>query len=178
MCFFIDDASMPVVNEWGDQVTNELTRQLMEQSGFYFLDKDKRGDFKTIEGMQYIGAMGHPGGGKNDIAPRLKSKFLCFNMVPPLTSSVKSIYGSILNARFTTKNKASAEIISLSQKLIPATIQLWERVKGKLLPTPQRFHYLFNMRELSRVFQGVMDTPIESLPNIGRMVNLWRQGGR
>ena len=33
--------------------------------GFYFLDKDKRGDFKTIESVQYIGAMGHPGGGKN-----------------------------------------------------------------------------------------------------------------
>merc|ERR1719408_778183 len=56
MTVFIDDASMPLVNTWGDQVTNELTRQLIEMSGFYFLDKDKRGDFKTIEGLQYIGA--------------------------------------------------------------------------------------------------------------------------
>merc|ERR1719197_2126541 len=60
MTVFIDDASMPLINKWGDQVTNEITRQLIEWGGFYFLDKDKRGDFKTVENLQYIGAMGHP----------------------------------------------------------------------------------------------------------------------
>ena len=74
MLVFLDDLSMPIINTWGDQITNELTRQLIECNGYYFLDKDKRGDFKTIEGIQYLGAMGHPGGGKNDIPPRLKSK--------------------------------------------------------------------------------------------------------
>merc|ERR1719316_1151515 len=87
MCIFIDDASMPLVNTWGDQVTNELTRQLIETQGFYFLDKDKRGDFKTIEGLSYIAAMGHPGGGRNDVPNRLKSKYFLFNMVLPSNTS-------------------------------------------------------------------------------------------
>merc|ERR550532_2309404 len=100
---FLDDASMPLVNKWGDQVTNEFTRQLIESGGFYFLDRDKRGEFKKIENMQYLAAMGQPGGGRNDVPNRLKSKFLTFAMVPPSTMSVDNIYGSILRARFNSK---------------------------------------------------------------------------
>ena len=54
MTVFIDDISMPEVNKWGDQTTLELVRQLIEYGGFCFLDKDKRGDFKSCEDLLYI----------------------------------------------------------------------------------------------------------------------------
>lgn len=57
MTIFLDDLSMPEKNSWGDQPTLELVRQLVEMSGFCFLDKDKRGDLKNIEDLRYIGAM-------------------------------------------------------------------------------------------------------------------------
>jgi len=174
MTVFIDDASMPLVNKWGDQVTNELTRQLIEQQGFYFLDKDKRGDFKCVEGLQYIGAMGHPGGGKNDLPDRVKSKLLCFNMVLPSTVSVDNIYGSIMKAKFNAKAGSKPNIIQLSQKLTGITIDVWDKVKRSLLPTPSRFHYLFNMRELSRVFQGIMECSMDCLTAEETMVALWK----
>jgi dynein heavy chain len=36
------------------------------------------------------------------------------------------------------------------------TVTLWNKVQAKMLPTPAKFHYLFNMRELSKVFQGII----------------------
>ena len=174
MTLFLDDISMPVVNTWGDQVTNELTRQVMEFEGLYFLDKDKRGDFKTIELLSFIGAMGHPGGGRNDIPNRLKSKFFLFNMVLPSTVSVDNIYGSILRARFTTKNGFAEQAIGLSKKLTAITIDVWNKVKQSLLPTPARFHYIFNMRELSRVFQGILETSAEVLTSAATVGGLWK----
>lgn len=75
----------------------------MEQGGFPFLDKDRRGDWKTVDDMQYIAAMGTPGGGKNDIPNRLKRQFFKFNMVLPSITSINDIYGQMLAGRFPKK---------------------------------------------------------------------------
>lgn len=153
---FIDDISMPFVNTWGDQVTLEIVRQLIEERGYYFLEKDKIGDFKKIENLIFIAGMGHPTGGRNDIPNRLKRQFFTFNMILPSKESVDNIYGTIIDSVFTTKN-FSEDVVENAKRLTGSTIALWERVKKKFLPTPSQFHYLFNMRELSRVFQGIIE---------------------
>lgn len=166
MTIFMDDLSMPEVNTWGDQPTLEMVRLIVEYGGFCFLDKDKRGDFKVCEDLQYIAAMQHPGGGKNDIPNRLKRNFFIFNMVLPSITSINDIYGQMLDGRFPT-NKFPEETISVVKKLTSATIALWKTMKDKMLPTPAKFHYIFNLRELSRVFQGIMLTPTETIKTGG-----------
>eukprot|EP00814_Leptocylindrus_danicus_P009510 CAMPEP_0116004988 /NCGR_PEP_ID=MMETSP0321-20121206/911_1 /TAXON_ID=163516 /ORGANISM="Leptocylindrus danicus var. danicus, Strain B650" /LENGTH=4605 /DNA_ID=CAMNT_0003473357 /DNA_START=128 /DNA_END=13942 /DNA_ORIENTATION=- len=162
MTIFFDDVSMPEINKWGDQTTLELLRLTIEQGGFFFLDKDKRGDFKTCEDLQYLAAMQHPGGGKNDIPNRLKRNFFIFNLVLPSITSINDIYGQMLDGRFTSAEFDDKTLDSVS-KLTDATIQLWRIMKAKMLPTPAKFHYIFNMRDLSRVFQGVLLTPKDSI---------------
>ena len=167
MTVFIDDISMPEINEWGDQPTNEIVRQVIEASGLYFLDKDKRGDFKVCEDLRWMAAMTHPGGGRNDIPDRLKRQFFAFNLVLPSLKSIDDLYGQMLAGRFKPADFSDATMAVVS-KLTAATIQLWNSVKAKMLPTPAKFHYVFNMRELSRVFQGVLLTPKDSIRTGGQ----------
>ena len=47
MTVFLDDLSMPFVNQWGDQITNEAVRQLLSQGCMYSLDKPI-GDLRTV----------------------------------------------------------------------------------------------------------------------------------
>ncbi|CAE7947026.1 SWA2, partial [Symbiodinium sp. KB8] len=109
-----------------------------------------------------------------DIPNRLKSKFFLFNMVLPSTVSADNIYGSILRARFNAKQGTSAGILSLTRNVTAATISVWTKVQKVLLPTPSRFHYIFNLRELSRVFQGILETPQTVIVDEEKFVSLWR----
>jgi len=59
--FFVHDISMPVINCWGDQITNEIVRQCLDEDGCY--NVDKAGEWRIFADMGHISGMMHPGGG-------------------------------------------------------------------------------------------------------------------
>lgn len=67
------------------------------------------------------------------------------------------------------------EVQAMTDNLVQATLKLYNSVLSSLPPTPSKFHYIFNLRDISRVFEGLcLATPDHFDSNPQRLVRLWR----
>lgn len=82
MHVFVDDISMPMMNKYLDQPTLEIVRFLIENRALYPVKED-RGILREVVNLKFLGAMTHPGGGRNSIPNRLKRHFFSMNLTPP-----------------------------------------------------------------------------------------------
>jgi dynein heavy chain len=117
---FVDDITMPSVEEYGAQPPIELLRQFQDFKGFY--DREKL-FWKDIENTVLVAASAPPGGGRNPITKRLSRHFhmLC---LPPSTDIVlKHIFGSIFSGFLRSKPFVD-EIKALADKVTVATVEV------------------------------------------------------
>lgn len=61
-----------------------------------------------------------------------------------------------------------------AESLTDVTLQLYSAVLEKLPPTPSRFHYVFNLRDLSRVYEGLLRSTADTVQEPADFLRLWR----
>ena len=67
-----------------------------------------------------------------------------------------------------------AGIQDLSKTLTSSTIDLYQRVVSDLPPTPSKFHYIFNLRDLSRIYHGLFLTTPDRFDSPENFIRVWR----
>lgn len=58
-------------------------------------------------------------------------------------------------------------------QLVTATIQLYNAIRTELLPTPNKSHYTFNLRDMGKVVQGLMRADPQTLSTQQQVLSLW-----
>ena len=62
----------------------------------------------------------------------------------------------------------------MAKPITTATMDLYERIVRDLPPTPSKFHYIFNLRDLSRIYHGLTVSIPERFDSPPSFVRLWR----
>ncbi|NXD07257.1 DYH10 protein, partial [Nothocercus nigrocapillus] len=166
---FMDDMNMPRVDEYGTQQPIALLKLLLERGFLY--DRGKEMTCKILRDLGFIAAMGKAGGGRNEIDPRFISLFSVFNVPFPSEQSLNLIYASILKGHTEMFNES---IAAIADKMTVCTLELYKMIVHDLPPTPSKFHYIFNLRDLSRIYNGLVLTTPERFQTVAQMVRVWR----
>ena len=64
-------------------------------------------------------------------------------------------------------------LIDASEKIVDASVEVYQDIQKGLLPTPSKSHYTYNLRDLSQVFQGLLMANSKSITSEENIVNLW-----
>ncbi|CAH8518373.1 unnamed protein product [Schistosoma turkestanicum] len=168
LIIFIDDMNMPQVDQYGTQQPIALLKLLIEHKGVY--DRGKELNWKRMQSIDYLAAMGRPDGGKQDVDPRFISLFSVINIQSPSESTLYKIYSSILSGHTSEFDSGIKNSVNCITNM---TLKLFQFVSVQLPPTPSRFHYVFNMRDHSRIFNGLCLMTVDKFSRKEQCIRLW-----
>ncbi|KOB72814.1 Dynein heavy chain 6, axonemal, partial [Operophtera brumata] len=125
-------------------------RQLLDFGGLY--DRDKL-YWKDILDVVLTCACAPPGGGRNALTGRFVRHFAMFYISAPNSEAMKTIFKAILKGHM---EDFVPEVSCLGDSIVNAAVDVYLKICAELLPTPAKSHYVFNLRDLSKSMQGVL----------------------
>ncbi|XP_046432396.1 dynein beta chain, ciliary-like [Neodiprion fabricii] len=170
LVYFVDDMNMPEVDTYGTVQPHTLIRQHMDYSHWY--DREKL-TLKDIHNTQYVSCM-NPTAGSFTIDPRLQRHFAVFAVSFPGQDALRQIYSQILAQHIANPlQKFNMTIAKVEEYLIEAALYLHSKMSSTFLPTAIKFHYIFNLRDLSNIFQGILFANGDAVPFSNGLLRLY-----
>ncbi|XP_066570660.1 dynein axonemal heavy chain 11 [Amia ocellicauda] len=168
LIYFIDDLNMPAVDAYGTVQPHTLIRQHLDYRHWY--DRHKL-TLKEIHNCQYVACM-NPTAGSFTVNPRLQRHFAVFAVNFPSLVALDAIYTQILGFHF-QQHPFSPAVVRTGAAVVQAAIWLHHRMAQNFLPTAVKFHYIFNLRDLSNIFQGILFSSADCLKQSADLIRLW-----
>ncbi|XP_037670654.1 dynein heavy chain 3, axonemal isoform X2 [Choloepus didactylus] len=165
---FVDDLNMPAKEVYGAQPPIELLRQWIDH-GYWFDKKDT--NRLDITDVLLVTAMGPPGGGRNDITGRFTRHLNIISINAFEDEVLTKIFTSIVDWHF--GRGFDVMFLRYGKMLVQATMTIYKAAVQNFLPTPSKSHYVFNLRDFSRVIQGVLLCPHTHLQDVEKFIRLW-----
>lgn len=81
---------------------------------------------------------------------------------------MSKIFSSILDGYLKT-NSYQEGATSCTTAVIDSTIEIYHKISEELRATPAKFHYMFNLRDVSKVIQGILMSHSKSVQNAESM---------
>ncbi|XP_022817840.1 dynein beta chain, ciliary-like [Spodoptera litura] len=170
MIYFVDDMNMPEVDKYGTVQPHTLIRQFMDYKHWY--DRQKL-TLKDISNCMFVACM-NPTAGSFTIDPRLQRHFCTFAVSFPGLEACFHIYKSILVQHLMNPaNKYVPVVYRYTEVVVGVALALHTKLSTTFLPTAIKFHYIFNLRDLSNIFQGLLFATGEAIKTPSELLRLW-----
>ena len=121
-----------------------------------------------------VAAAAPPGGGRSELSQRFTRHFNILCLPNPSEESMTLIFNSILKG-FMKEKLFKPEILELAEtaSIANATLSIYRQISQELLPTPIRSHYTFNLRDVAKIFQGLLLAKPQVFTKADEFIKLW-----